>query len=375
VLVTLGSSPRPTLIYVPGVQAGQFGAAQAIAPLGWIEERWIAIGASILYLAQLGATRLLLITAVLAVCLGYLIVAFSALVAAQRREFAILSALGWRPWQPARLFLMQAVLLALGGGAVGVGLALLVATLLEAIPIWLIVTWTLPVMLVMALLSSLYPLWQIWRIQPAEILRTGSPVAARRASLDGLPFWSWVSPISTLVIRNLSRSRLRSVITIMSLFLSAILLVLMFSSILALRQTLVGTLLGDFVLLQTAVPQLAGCVFALLLTFLSVADLLLLQVRERQQEIGLFQAVGWRIGLIQRLFVQEGLILAIIGAIPGVLVAQWILVMQHAVQQIIATPLLLLGVVLLMMLVAALASIPALRAVNSMPIVDVLRAE
>ncbi len=375
VLVTLGSSPRPTLVYVPGVQAGQFGTTQAIAPLGWIEERWIAIGASILYLAQLGATRLLLITAVLAVCLGYLVVAFSALVAAQRREFAILSALGWQPWQPARLFLMQAVLLALGGGIVGLGLALLIATLLEAIPIWLIVIWTLPVILVMALFSSLYPLWQIWRIQPAEILRTGSPVSSSRASLRGLPLWTWVSPISTLAIRNLARARLRTVITIMSLFLSAILLVLMFSSILALRQTLLGTLLGDFILLQTAVPQLAGCVFALLLTFLSVADLLLLQVRERQQEIGLFQAVGWRAGLIQRLFVQEGLTLAIIGAVPGVLVAQWILTMQHAAQQIIPVPLLVLGVILLMMLVATLASIPALRAMNRMPIVDVLRAE
>ena len=68
----------PTLVYVPGVKQGQLGAIQDIAPLGWIEERWIAIGASILYLAQLGATRLLLIAAVLAVCLGYLLVAFGA---------------------------------------------------------------------------------------------------------------------------------------------------------------------------------------------------------------------------------------------------------------------------------------------------------
>ncbi len=95
-------------------------------------------------------------------------------------------------------------------------------------------------------------------------------------------------------MRNLARSRPRTVITVGSLFLSAILLVLMFSGILALRQTLVGTLLGDFVLLQTAVPQIAGCVFAVLLSFLSVADLLLLRVRERQQEIALLQAIGWR---------------------------------------------------------------------------------
>jgi putative ABC transport system permease protein len=374
-LVTLGSSPRPTLVYVPGVKQGQYGAKQNIDPIGWVEERWIAIGASILYLAQLGSTRLLLLGTVLGACLGYLVVAFSALVASQRREFAVLSALGWRPWQPARLFLSQALLLALGGGIVGLGVALLIAALLEAIPIWLIVVWTLPVMLVMALLSSLYPLWQIWRIRPAEILRASSSISSPRAPLLGLRLWSFIAPIEALVLRNLARSRPRTLMTIGSLFLSAVLLVLMFSSILALRQTLTGTLLGDFVLLQTAVPQIAGCVFAVLLSFLSVADLLLLQVRERQQEIGLLQAVGWRPRLVQRLFVQEGLTLAILSTLPGVLVAQWILSMQHTIQHILPAPLLALSVILLMMLVAVLASIPALRAMNRMQVVDVLRAE
>ncbi len=375
VLVTLGSSPRPTLVYVPGVKQGDFGAKQNIDPIGWVEERWIAIGVSILYLAQLGATRLLLLGAVLAVCLGYLVVAFSALVTAQRRDFAILSALGWRPWQPVRLFVAQALLLGLGGGIVGLGISLLIAALLEAIPIWLIVAWTLPAMLVMALLSSLYPLWQIWRIRPAEILRAGSPVSSTRAPLASLRLWSFVSPIGALVLRNLARSRPRTLITIASLFLSAILLVLMFSGILALRQTLTGTLLGDFVLLETAVPQIAGCVLAVLLSFLSVADLLLLQVRERQQEIGLLQATGWRPGMVQRLFAQEGLTLAFISTLPGVLVAQWILTVQHTVQHVIPSPLVALSAVLLMMLVAAVATIPALRAMNRVQVIDVLRAE
>jgi len=111
------------------------------------------------------------------------------------------------------------------------------------------------------------------------------------------------------------------------------------------------------------------------LTFLSVADLLLLQVRERQQEIGLLQAVGWRPGWIQRLFVQGGLTLALIGAIPGVLVAEWFSHMQHTTQSILPAPLVALGAVLLMVLVAAFAAIPALRALNRMQVADVLRAE
>ena len=375
VVVTLGSSPQPTLVYVPGVHLGELGAAQDIAPLGWVEERWIHIGVGLTYLNQLGSTRLLLLGAVLAVCLGYVVMAFSALVTAQRRDFAILSALGWRPWQPARLFLAQALLFALVGGLVGMGIAMLLITLLEAIPLWPVVVWTLPTMLVMALVSSLYPLWQLWHIQPAEILRAGSAVAPRRVALLNVPFWSRVSPIGMLAVRNLTRSRPRTLVTMGSLFLSAVLLVLMVSSILALHQALTGTLLGNFVLLQTAVPQLAGCVFAVLLTFLSVADLLLLQVRERQQEIGLLQAVGWRPALVQRLFVQEGLALALIGTVPGVLVALGILAVQHTVQSTLPFPLVALSAVLLLVGVSALATIPAVRAVNRMSVIDALRAE
>ncbi len=106
-----------------------------------------------------------------------------------------------------------------------------------------------------------------------------------------------------------------SVIAISSLFLSVILLTIMVDELLAFRQTLQGTLLGDYVLLQTAVPQIAGATFAVLLTFLSVADLLLLQVRERQKEIEVLQAVGCRPRIVQGLFVQEGLTLPALRAI------------------------------------------------------------
>ena len=375
VVVTLGSSPQPTLVYVPGVGFGELGADRNIAPIGWVEERWIHIGVGLTYLNQLGSTRLLLLGAVLAVCLGYLAVAFSALVSSQRREFAILSVLGWRPWQPIRLFLIQALILAIGGGLVGLGLALLTARFLEATPLWLIVIWTIPVMLAFAFISILYPLWQIWHIRPAELLRAGSTVSSGQARLLGSRIGGLLMPIGTLVIRNLGRSRTRALIAALSLFLSALLLMVMLNGVLALHQVLQGTLLGDYVLLQTAVPQIAGCVIAIVLTFLSVADLLLLQVRERQKEIGLLQAVGWRPWAIQRLFVQEGLMLALSGAIPGVLVAWWIVSMQHATQDILPTPLVALGAVSLLVLVAACAAIPALRALSRLQVADVLRAE
>ncbi|HEV2654810.1 MAG TPA: FtsX-like permease family protein, partial [Ktedonobacteraceae bacterium] len=188
VVVTLGSSPQPTLVKVPGIHKGEFNATQTIAPIGWVEERWLHIGVGLVYLSQLGSTRLLLLSAVLAVCLGYLAVAFSALVSSQRRDFAVLSMLGWRPWQPIRLFLSQALMLAIGGGVVGMSLALLIAMFLEVTPLWFVVFWTLPVMLAFALISILYPLWQIWHIRPAELVRTGSALSSGKTNVLGVRF-------------------------------------------------------------------------------------------------------------------------------------------------------------------------------------------
>ncbi len=373
VVVTLGSSPQPTLVYVPGVRAGTFGAEQTIAPVGWVEERWIHIGVGLTYLSQLGSTRLLLLGAVLAVCLGYLAVAFSALVSSQRRDLAVLSVLGWRPWQPIRLFLIQALILSIGGGIVGLGLALLMAAFLEVTPLWFAVIWTIPLMLAFALVSILYPLWHIWHIHPAELLRAGSSVSTGKASLLGSRFGGLLMPIGTLVLRNLGRARTRALIAVLSLFFSALLLMIMLNGVLALHQALQGTLLGEYVLFQTAVPQIAGCAIAMVLTFLSVADLLLLQVRERQQEIGLLQAIGWRPWAIQRLFVQEGLFLALIGTISGVLVSLWVLSAQHSAQNIVSVPLMACGVIVLMAMVSVLAILPAMRAVSRMEVVDLLR--
>jgi putative ABC transport system permease protein len=274
-------------------------------------------------------------------------------------------------------FVVQVLLLALVGSIVGIGIALLIVALIGASPPWLIVAWTIPIILALALLSALYPLWQLWRVEPAEVLRQDSLIVASPKGAARLATWigQYVPAVLSMAFRNLARSRLRSLIALGSLFLSAGLLTVMIVGLFAFRQSLQGTLLGNFVLLQTAIPQLAGAVVALLLTFLSVADLLLLQVRERQHEIGLLQAVGWEPRIVQSLFVQEGIVLALAATIPGVLLALGILALQHQITGTVPAPLIGLGAIVLMLLVAMLAAWPAIRAMRRLPLSDILRAE
>jgi hypothetical protein len=373
-LVTLGSSPAPTLVYVPGLRPGQDGSTRTIAPLGWVEERWIALGVSLVYLGQIGQMQLVLLSALLVVCLGYLIVTLSSLLTTQRRDLAILSALGWRPWQPARLFLTQALLLAIGGGLGGMGMALLIIHLIGADPPWPIVALTLPVVLCLALLSSLAPLWRIWHMRPAELLRAGTTAEGRTDDATTRRSVALAS-LTAMALLNLRRMRVRSLVALVSLFLSAALLVVMLDSLLAFQQSLQGTLLGGYILLQTAVPQLAGALFALVLTFLSVSDLLLLHLRERYREIGLLLATGWRIIHVQRLFVQEGLTLALLGTIPGTIGAAALLLSQHGIHSLGSLLLVGLGTILLMALFASLAAIPTLRLITRVQLVEIMRAE
>ncbi|MGO8948049.1 MAG: ABC transporter permease [Ktedonobacterales bacterium] len=379
-IVTLGSSPQSTLVYIPGVKAGQYpGATQTIPPVGWVEERWIVVGAGIDYLNQVGATQTLLLGAVLLVCLGYVAVTMSSLVSSQRRALAVLSAVGWRPWHSAGMFLVQALLLSLSGGIIGTGLAVLIVYLIGISPPWDIAVLTLPGILGLTLLSVLYPLWRVWTIHPAEILRSGSTVTRERVTTPFIRgnawFWSHVFPVSGLAVRNLARARVRSLITIGSLFLSALLLTVMVNGILTFRQMLQGTLLGNYVLLQTAVPQIAGVAFSVALTFLSVADLLVLQARERQGEIGLLQAVGWHTKVVQNLFLQEGLTLAVVGTIPGVSIALGILWVQQQVHDIIPALLVGVGAIGLLSIVSTLATIPAIRLISRLHLADILRME
>src|SRR5579862_2094421 len=283
-LVTLGSSPQPTLVYVSGVSRGQDHSARAIAPEGWVQERWITLGAALIYLGQLGSLRLLILGATLFVCLGYTSITLTSLASAQRKELAILSALGWRSQTITRSFLGQALILAGIGAGVGVALAVAIAGAIGVAPPLAIVIGALPLTLGLALLSAAYPLIQLRRLRPAEAFRVGSSIAdagahahrvtratatraaSSRAHTPG-GMLSRLPTVSGLAVRNLLRSRLRALISIGSLFCSAILLIVVVESILSLRATLQGTLLGNAVLAQTAAPQIAGGVFAIVLTF------------------------------------------------------------------------------------------------------------
>ncbi|PZW28334.1 FtsX-like permease family protein [Thermosporothrix hazakensis] len=371
-LVTLGSSPQPTLVYVPGVKKGEYGAVRDVAPLGWVEERWIYPGAGLVYVQQARDTQMLFLGAILLVCTGFLLVSLSAQATARQREFALLGALGWHPYHVAQHFLMQILFLACGGGVLGLLLALLVVTGIGVTIPFAAGILVLPGVFLLACLTALYPFWQVWKIHPAEILHAGISLSSAQVQhvsrLDRI-----LSPLLGLALRNLQRTRGRILIAGCCLFLSTLLLMVMGNGVLHFQQQLQGTLLGNEILLQTVLPQLCGVLFALLLTFAMVTDLFLLQFQERRHEVGLLQALGWDRSLLYRLFLQEGVLLAGGSILAGLLCSLAFLASSHRLQW--ASVWIVIGTLLTLVGGVILAIVPTIRAIRHMQLIDILRAE
>ncbi len=103
--------------------------------------------------------------------------------------------------------------------------------------------------------------------------------------------------------------------------------------------------------------------------------MLVMQVRVRQQEIGVLQALGWRPHMIRNIFLQEGYVLAILGILPGIGIALGVLLAQkqYLPPLTIAS---IIGTVLVLMSSGVLIGIlPALRVIQHLSLMHILRTE
>lgn len=97
------------------------------------------------------------------------------------REIGVLRALGWRRRSILGLIMREALLLGLLGGVAGIGLALIMATMIQNAPMigkamapvweWDIFARAILIAVVLGLVGGLYPAYRATRLQPVEALR------------------------------------------------------------------------------------------------------------------------------------------------------------------------------------------------------------
>ncbi len=298
--IVAGSSPSPTAIELPPGRFGQPGLA--------LTEDWVKEGVAVAILTAVDRSSLVLFLLILIVCVLFVANSASAVIRSRRRELGILACLGWtRP----RLFtavLGELAAIGLVAGLLGsaVALPLSAALGLHADPARAALA--VPVAVTVALVAGLIPAWLAARADPVESVRP--PVlGVRRARQPG--------GITALAAVNVLRTPGRAAVGAAGLAIGITALTLLAAVTFAFRGVLVGSLLGNAVAVQVRGVDYIAVVATVALGVLAVADVIILNTRDRAAEIATIRALGWRESALSRLVISEGVLIGGAGSLAG----------------------------------------------------------
>ncbi|HET7567736.1 MAG TPA: FtsX-like permease family protein, partial [Gaiellaceae bacterium] len=302
--ITAGSSPHPVEISLP---KGKFGR-----PALLLREAWSKKGVTVSFLRALDRKDLALFALILVICGFFLGNGALAAVRARRAEIGTLLTLGWTRRAIFAVVLGELVLVGLLAGAAGTALAaVLVAVFSLSLPL-LRVLLVLPIALLLAVAAGALPAWLAARGLPLDALRP--PVSARRRARP-------VRRLVTLALVNLTRLPVRTLLGASGLTIGVAALAVLIGIERAFQGTLVGTLLGNAVSLQVRGADFAAIALTLALAALSVADVVYLNLRERQAELVTLRTFGWTNRHLRVIVLLEGFGLGLLGSFAGAVLA------------------------------------------------------
>lgn len=190
-------------------------------------------------LGQLRAEAFLIPLIFLGVAAFLLNVAMSRLVATQREQIAILKALGFSDGSVTRHYLVSAAIVMAIGAACGLTLGAWLGWRLTIIytgffhfPILQyrisapVILTSLGVTSIAAAAGAFTSLRGVMRLAPAEAMRPPSPAAYRPTIFERLNLGASLSPASRMLVRNIERKPLVSIVTALAIALAAAILVL-----------------------------------------------------------------------------------------------------------------------------------------------------
>lgn len=302
--ITAGSSPHPVLIDLP---KGDFGRPALVLREGWSKK-----GVTVSFLKALDRKDLVLFALVLVICCFFLGNGALASVRARRAEIGTLLTIGWTRRAIFRAVLGELVLVGLAAGALGTGLAAAIVAGLSLSVSPSHVVLVLPIAVLLTLVAGASPAWLAARGLPMDALRP--PVRAHRRARR-------VRRLSDLAWVNLVRAPGRTLVGVAGLTIGVAALAVLVGIERAFQGTLVGTVLGNALSLQVRGADFAAVGLTLALAALSVADVVYLNLRERQAEIVTLKTLGWKNRHLRATILLEALGLGILGSLAGAALA------------------------------------------------------
>jgi ABC-type antimicrobial peptide transport system permease subunit len=302
--ITAGSSATPITIDLP---AGAYGR-----PALRLNEGWTKKGVAVAYLNAVDRFSLLVFTLILAVCALFLANGALAATKARRGEFGTLLTIGWAPRHVFGMLLIELTVIGAVAGTLGSATAAILVTAFNLHLSILEVLAVIPTATLLAALSGLIPAWRATRGQPVDALRPATTTATHTRRIHGLP---------SLAIANLARVPLRTALGSSGLAIGVAGTAILIAAQRAFQGELVTSVLGDAISVQVRSVDELSAALTVILAACSLADVIYLNLREREAELATLVTVGWTTGHIRRLIMLETLALALLGSIVGALAA------------------------------------------------------
>lgn len=298
--ITMGASPSPVTVALP---EGDYGR-----PALALQEGWVNKGVAYRILEEADRKSVVLFVLILAVCGLFVLNAASAVVRTRRAELGVLSCLGW-----SRRKLFGAVLGEVG--VVGLVAGLLSAALAVPLSSWFGLQVSVPRALLavpaavlLALAAGAVPAWRASAVPPIAAVRAGVRAARRARSPRG---------VTGLALAGLARMPGRTLLGAATLTVCVFALTVLLAVTYGFRGRVVGSLLGDAIVVQARPADYAAIAVMFALGALAVADVLYLGVRERDAELATLRATGWSGRTVARLVLSEGAVIGLLGGLAG----------------------------------------------------------
>lgn len=299
--VTIGSSPHDLTV---AVAAGTHGR-----PAQAVREGWVQKGAAIAVLRHLDRKSLLLFLLVLVVCIFFLINGATASVRSRRTEIGVLRTFGWTRRQIFTAIMLELVFVGAVAGIAGAALSSVLGLSLDLRLSAAQLVLVIPAAAAVAALAGTVPAWGASRGQPLDAVRPVVAVGLRVGRVRGL---------LSMGLSSLRRSPGRTALAAAALAVG----VAAMTALLAVDRTFVdriaGTHLGSALTVQVRGVDYLGAALAIGLGVASVADVLVLNLRDRTAELVTLRTFGWTDRQLARVALYEGVGVGVLGTLVGV---------------------------------------------------------
>jgi hypothetical protein len=351
--ITLGSSPQPAIVHIP--KAGNQ------PEIGWIQQPWVHLGASfsIFTQTQLGYSGIVL--AIILVAVVYVFATHLVSLLSRRKSFAVLLSVGWSTRNLMKIIFFESMMIGLFVAI----LSWVIEIILyfqhpSVLPLWRVILVGF-LGLIIYFLGAIGPSLLIRKITPYETIKTGEIHVLRRRYVRSK------SPVSMAMNAIIGKIH-RYILSILAIAVPTMLLTLFLFITFQLKGTLFTTWLGQYVALQVGSAHYMAMAIAFCISILTTAEIMWQNVSERQSELALLKALGWRNASVGQLIIMEGFLIGVISGLVGILLSLGVIfVMYHHIPLTKLLFILLTGLIPVVIgMVSSL--LPSRKAMNVSPV-------